>query len=97
MLLARKVRNVLKNPRIVLADLVLMEINAWKVRRLILELFTQHVRLRKPIPRSNKDYHQPRPFIFIIFLIFSTFSHEKTGTRRFGGGTEEGRKRNIEA
>jgi hypothetical protein len=24
---------------------------------------------------------RPRPFIFIIFLIFSAFSHEKTGTR----------------
>ena len=31
--------------------------------------------------------------IFIyIFLIFSAFSHEKTGTRWFGGGAEEGRK-----
>jgi hypothetical protein len=30
-------------------------------------------------------------FIFIfIFLIFSAFSHEKTGTRWFGGGAEEG-------
>ena len=24
---------------------------------------------------------RPRPSIFIIFLIFSAFSHEKTGTR----------------
>ena len=38
-------------------------------------------------------YCQPRyrPSIFIyVFLIFSAFSHEKTGTRRFGGGAEEG-------
>jgi hypothetical protein len=35
---------------------------------------------------------RPRPSIFIyIFLIFSAFSHEKTGTRWFGGGAEEGR------
>jgi hypothetical protein len=34
---------------------------------------------------------RPRPSIFIyIFLIFSAFSHEKTGTRWFGGGAEEG-------
>jgi hypothetical protein len=33
----------------------------------------------------------PRPSIFIfIFLIFSAFSHEKTGTRWFEGGAEEG-------
>jgi hypothetical protein len=36
---------------------------------------------------------RPRPSIFIIFLIFSAFSHEKTGTRWFGGGVEDGRKR----
>jgi hypothetical protein len=34
---------------------------------------------------------RPRPSIFIfIFLIFSAFSHEKTGTRWFGSGAEEG-------
>jgi hypothetical protein len=38
---------------------------------------------------------RPRPSIFIyIFLIFSAFSHEKTGTRWFGSGAEEGRKPN---
>ena len=36
---------------------------------------------------------RPRPSIFIyIFLIFSAFLHEKTGTRSFGGGAEEGHK-----
>jgi hypothetical protein len=30
-------------------------------------------------------------FSFIYFLIFSAFSHEKTGTRWFGGGVEAGR------
>jgi hypothetical protein len=39
------------------------------------------------------QHRQPRtrPSIF-IFLIFSAFSHEKTGTRWFGGGAEEGHK-----
>jgi hypothetical protein len=36
---------------------------------------------------------RPSPSIFIyIFLIFSAFLHEKTGTRWFGGGAEEGHK-----
>jgi hypothetical protein len=34
-----------------------------------------------------------RNFHFIYTLIFSAFSHEKTGTRWFEGGAEEGRKR----
>jgi hypothetical protein len=42
---------------------------------------------------SQQGSCQPRsrPSIFIyIFLIFSAFSHEKSGTRWFGGGAEEG-------
>jgi hypothetical protein len=32
---------------------------------------------------------RPRPFIFIIFLIFIAFLREKTGTRWIGGGAED--------
>jgi hypothetical protein len=46
----------------------------------------------------RQQYHhwiQPRPrhssFIY-IFLIFNAFSHEKTGTRWFGGGAEDEHK-----
>jgi hypothetical protein len=39
----------------------------------------------------------PRPFIFIIFLIFSAFSHEKTGTRWFGGGAEDAQAKKYKA
>jgi hypothetical protein len=38
--------------------------------------------------KLTKLQPRPRPSIFIIFLIFSAFSHEKTGTR-----AEDGRKR----
>ena len=39
------------------------------------------MRPNKQALANGKTQPRPRPSIFIIVLIFSAFSHEKTGTR----------------
>jgi hypothetical protein len=45
----------------------------------------------------NNEFIQPRPrpFIFIIFLIFSAFSHEKTGLGDLRAGRRMRKRKNI--